>query len=90
MNGAKVPKIRTNSAFLWTLNPLNQFEPPCEPPCCNRIIVSRVSLQGNKNGCFRKKSAVFPIFYIILVSTARGLTTYYFFTFTRKLQTFFL
>lgn len=55
MNGAKVPKIRTNSAFLWTLNPLNQFETPYEPPCCNRVIVSRVSLDFlclDKGGSF--------------------------------------
>ena len=43
-----------------------------------------------KNGCFRKKSAVFLTFYVFLVSTARDLTTYYFFAFPLFLQTFFL
>ena len=46
ISGSKVPKIRINSAFYWILNPLNQLEPPYEPPYYNRVTVSRVSLQG--------------------------------------------
>ena len=51
---------------------------------------SSLATRTNKNGCFRKKSAVFLTFYAFFVSAAHNLTTYYFFTFSRKLQTFFL
>ena len=66
MNGAKVPKMRINSAFLWVLNPINQFEPPYEPPCCNRVIVSRVSLQGIILRKFRYKLRRIFCFYILV------------------------
>ena len=60
MSGTKAPKIRIKSEYSRHLNPLKQFEPPYEPPCCNRIIVSRASLQGRKPTpwifCPRKRS----------------------------------
>ena len=52
---------------------------------------ARISPLGPvKTAVFTRNQPFFPTFYIILVSTARGLTTYYFFAFTLILQTFFL